>query len=70
MIKNDTVRTGDKTYVFLENGAMNTTEGWIKFTTEYGDIRWVYSYSDGTVATGWKEINGTQYFFDDFGFLR
>lgn len=51
-------------YVFGDDGAM-VTGGWYQYKTTYYS-EWYYANADGTAATGWKEISGKWYYFDQY----
>lgn len=66
------VKIGDNRYAFRGSGAM-VEDSWYSETwtsddgTTYTD--WVYANKDGSLATGWKKINGTWYYFDKYGWM-
>jgi glucan-binding YG repeat protein len=57
-----------KTKLFLNDGAEATGQGWYKCTV-YNDMEdeyqsfWYYIDADGTLADGWKKIDGKWYYF-------
>ena len=57
-----------KRYLFLKSGTL-ASEGWQKFIYNDGDYQYYYTNPDGTIVTGWKEIDGHQYYFDDSGIM-
>ena len=71
---NDIVNTkiGDNHYAFRGSGAM-VEDSWYSKTWTYDDgttyTDWVYANKDGSLATGWKKINGTWYYFDKYGWM-
>lgn len=70
MIDNTLFYVNSKLYFFEKGGALVSKTGWQSrpsFVRAYKKTLWYYVYSDGTVATGWKKINGTWYFLKDDG---
>ena len=66
-----TAKIDDTLYFFDKTGKL-ASAGWQKTSwTDYSDgttyNTWYYVYSDGTAATGWKQIDGTWYYFSDWG---
>ena len=53
---------GGKWYAFRNDGIMLT--GWIDQTLSGGTVNKYYANSDGTLCFGWKQVNGTWYYFD------
>lgn len=64
------IKIGDNYYAFRGSGAM-VEDGWYSKTWTYDDgttdTDWVYANKDGSLATGWKKINGTWYYFWEDG---
>ena len=60
---NSTISWKDKLYAFNDDCAM-VSNGWHKFP--YSENNWVYADSAGHLATGWKYINGSWYFFNEY----
>ncbi len=61
----------DGTPYFFKDGVMKD-DGWNSQTWTYEDgsyTGWVYANPDGTLATGWKKIGGTWYYFNDWGWM-
>lgn len=57
------------TYYFYPNGAMAT--GWIKEEQKSDGFTWVtwfYANSSGELLSGWQNIGGVWYYFDDYAF--
>ena len=57
-------------YYFSESGAWVSQTGWQSFLHSYyftGESRkeWVYVSPDGRLATGWRQIGSSQYYFDE-----
>ena len=55
-------------YFLTEDGTMATGGWysdwyWIDESTGLWDYQWVYTYSDGSLASGWTEIDGSWYYF-------
>ncbi len=67
------IKIGDNHYAFRGSGAM-VEDSWYSKTWTYDDgttyTDWVYANKDGSLATGWKKINGTWYYFDKYGWMR
>lgn len=59
-----------KPYYFYPNGELGT--GWIKKTyfydSGYSFSEWYYANSSGVLQTGWQKINGSWYYFSEYGF--
>ena len=57
-------------YYFYPSGEMGT--GWIKKIYNYGDgytdVEWYYANSSGALQNKWQFINGSWYYFDEYGF--
>lgn len=52
-----------KSYLFNAGGALLSGEGW--FSVPAGDdVYWYYGNSDGSVRTGWLELDGKWYYLD------
>ena len=62
----------DETPYFFKDGVMKD-DGWNSQTWTSGDgtsyTSWYYANPDGTLATGWKKIGGTWYYFSDWGWM-
>lgn len=55
-----------KLYHFDENGYM-ICDGWYEEKSDYeGLSRWYYANPDGTLVTGWKQIDGDWYYFNSY----
>jgi len=55
-----------KLYFFNSDGSWYSKPGWVKHGEE-----WLYVNSDGSLATGWVQIGGTWYYFDEYyGYLH
>ena len=60
-IKSETSKDGNvKTYAISKDGTLSTG-GW----TEIYDGGWAYTDQNGEVLTGWQQIGGNWYYFDD-----
>lgn len=58
-----------KRYAFNKDGHMlGQGGGWVKDETEWGE-NWFFSNSDGSLISGWKQIGGTWYYFDEYGYM-
>ena len=53
-------KDGTKTYALSKDGVLSTG-GW----TEMGENYWAYTDQNGEVLTGWQQIGGYWYYFDD-----
>lgn len=66
-------KIGDNRYAFRGSGAM-VEDSWYSETWTYDDgttyTGWVYANKDGSLATGWKKINGTWYYFNKYGWME
>ena len=51
-----------KHYYLNEDGSWYTKQGWLE--DKYGN--WYYVNGDGTLKTGWTQINGTWYYFNPY----
>ena len=71
MAQNTIEYINGKKYVFSDSGALIESAGWKKLFDKSGNPRWVYIESDGTVATGWRTIDGVKYYLNpnDGGFM-
>ena len=70
MACNEIVTLRGKAYAFGASGAMKT--GWVKFETEdfFGTYTvWVYAKSSGELLSGWQEIGGKTYYFEEKSYL-
>lgn len=66
--KNTTAVIDGISYAFDENGYMMT--GWIHDVYNNGDGDWFYADASGKLAAGWKQIDGTWYYFSPyFGYM-
>ena len=54
-----------KYYMFKSSGEMAT--GWTYYTDRWGNSFWYYSGLDGSLYSGWKQINGKWYYFAPSG---
>ena len=55
-----------KHYLFNSSGALSKG-GWVKVEYSWGDIRWYYANSDGTIKTGWVKDGNTWYYMHSSG---
>ena len=55
-------------YFFNNSGAAQT--GWLYRGTEGGKAVWYYMDENGTMQTGWQEVNGKWYFLNDSGRMQ
>ena len=55
-------------YAFGADGKM-LSNGWKQPWIQWDDTDWVYANADGTLATGWKKIDGTWYYFSKYGWM-
>ncbi len=59
-----------KKYTFANDARWVGNSGkWASFTDSYGQTQWSYIGSDGLAVTGWKTINGKDYYFDAQGVM-
>ena len=56
----DYTKDGVKTYAMSKDGTLSTG-GW----TEMGENYWAYTDQNGEVLTGWQQIDGNWYYFDE-----
>ena len=66
MLSGGVYSIGSRSYSFAASGARQT--GWVKYEME--DLYdthavWVYGDASGVLVTGWQEIGGKTYYFDD-----
>ena len=66
MYSHSTYTINDKKYRFNDKGHMlGQGGGWIK-TENYGYTDWNYANTDGSLVTGWKQIGGKWYYFEEW----
>ena len=56
----------EKVYAINEDGTWLSTPGW----NAIDENNWAYVNADGTAATGWQNIGGTWYHFDNNGYMN
>ncbi len=57
-------------YYLNDDGDWVKGEGWEKEKDKDGNVIYYYDNSDGTAATGWKEIDNKWYYFDEDGKMK
>ena len=65
MASNGTYSIDEKPYFFNPNGTLTTNIGW--YLKDVEDSSWVYILSDGSLQTGWLELDNYWYYFDHYG---
>ena len=61
----DGSRKPEKVYVINHDGSWMSNPGWVSV----GEEEWSYVKADGTAATGWQNIGGTWYYFNNYGYM-
>ena len=62
----------NNTVYWFKNGVMQSN-GWVDYTWKSDDgtsyTNWLYANPDGSLATGWKLIDGKWYYFSSWGWM-